>query len=82
MNKSIRVTVTIPEEERGVALPVREYHFCYECRHFIRHFVKMRGNIFSPLECGHCCPPKKYAHIKNAKAQDFACGWFEKAKED
>lgn len=73
--KQIQVTVVLPDEK---PMSAPEYHFCYQCRHFIRHYIHdgVKG-VFSPLECGHCMPPKKYAHLKSHKSTDPACMWFE-----
>lgn len=73
MNK-IHVMVTVREEKPKEP----EYHFCYQCKQFYRHYVQSDYTFmgYQPLDCGHCYPPKKYSRFQYHKATDRACCYF------
>ena len=52
-------------------------HFCGQCRHFRRHYVKFGRNRYHPMSKGHCVHPR----LKDRSVDTPACGHFSLRRE-
>nr|DAF74116.1 MAG TPA: NADH-ubiquinone oxidoreductase subunit b14.5b (NDUFC2) [Caudoviricetes sp.] len=49
---------------------------CVNCAYYVRHYIRLHGRFFVPIELGHCTFPR----VKPRKSRDL-CGCWKPRKE-